>query len=72
MALTEGDKAICAEITREIVEEVVTNVLKVHLEACPHGKALARSRAIVIGACIGSGLGSGGLVLAIAKIASAI
>ena len=70
--LDEGDKAICAEITREIVEEVVSKVMQVHLETCPHGKMLARSKAILIGACIGSSLGSGGLVLAIAKIASAI
>jgi len=70
--LDEGDKAICAEITREIVEEVVSKVMTVHLDTCPHGKMLARGKAILIGACIGSSLAGGSFVLAIAKIVSVI
>ena len=45
MALDEGDKAICAEIAREIVEEVSSKVMKIHLETCPHGRLLSKTRA---------------------------
>lgn len=70
MALDEGDKAICAEITREIVEEVSTKVMKIHLESCPHGKLLSKTRNLIVGACIGSSVGSGGLVLLVEKLLS--
>lgn len=68
MALTEGDKAMCAEIAREIIEAVIDR----HIESCPHGIALKvnkKSAAMfIVGVCIGSGFAGGSLVLAIAKI----
>ena len=71
MALTEGDKAICAEMTRQIVDEVVKEVMRVHLETCPHGRLIARSKMFFIGAFFGSGLAGGGVVLTVAKMLGA-
>jgi hypothetical protein len=72
MALTEGDKAICAEMTRAIVDEVVKEVLQVHLQTCPHGRLIAKSKVFFIGAFIGSGLASSSIVLAVAKVLGAV
>lgn len=72
MSLTEGDKAICAEMSRQIVEEVSQRLLKLHMETCPHGKLLSKTRNLMIGACIGSSIGSGSLVLLVGKIVSAL
>ena len=63
MALDEGDKAICSEIAREIIEEVV----KLHVKSCPHGIKLGKAWMLVLGACIGSGIGGGGIVAIIIK-----
>ena len=63
MALTDGDKAECKEIARVIVKEVLTE----HIGACPFGKRQIRDRALLVGTCIGSGLGSGGILFAILK-----
>lgn len=61
MALTEGDKAECKEIAREIVKEV----LEQHIASCPHGLALIKSKTFVIGLFVGSGVISGGSVAAL-------
>jgi hypothetical protein len=63
MGLTEGDKNTCKEIAREIVKEV----LKEHVKSCPHGKTILASKMLLIGICVGSGVGSGGLVFALMK-----
>lgn len=66
-SLTEGDKAMCAEIAREIVKEV----LKEHIASCPHGMTLMKSKSFIIGCIFASGicggLGGGGLVAIILK-----
>ncbi len=64
MALTEGDKAICAEVAREIIEKVLAE----HITSCPHGRALVKSKMLLIGLCLGSGVGSGSLVFALAQL----
>ena len=61
MALTEGDKAQCMEIARLIVKEVMEE----HIASCPFGQRQLRDRALLVGACIGSGLGGGGLLYAL-------
>ena len=63
MSLTDGDKAECKEIAREIVKEV----LKEHIGSCPFGQKQIRDRALLVGACLGSGLGGGGLLFAVLK-----
>jgi len=63
MALSESDKAECREIAREIVKEVLIE----HIKSCPHGQFLMRSRMLLIGLCIGSGIGGGGAVYALIR-----
>jgi len=68
MALTEGDKAECKEIARIIINEVI----KYHIESCPHGKVILKNRMFligcVIGASIGGGAGGAGVVMAFIRI----
>lgn len=64
MALDEGDKAIVGEIAGGIIEKV----LKVHVDICPHGKALHTSKMVLIGIFIGSGVFSSSLALVLAKV----
>ena len=64
MSLSEGDKDTCREIAREIITEVI----KYHIESCPHGKTLMASKWFLVGICIGSGLAGGGVALALAKV----
>lgn len=61
MSLTEGDKAECKEIAREIVREVLAE----HIHSCPHGIKLLTSKAYLIGICMGCGLAGGGVGSAI-------
>jgi len=64
MALTEGDKAVCRQIAREIVQEV----LKEHILSCPHGRALLASRMLLVGISLGSGLAGGSTVWALINL----
>ncbi len=64
MTLTEGDKAICAEIAREIIEKVLLE----HIKSCPHGKSLLMNKVLVIGLCIGSGVGGGSIGALFSKL----
>ena len=64
MALNDGDKAECKEIAREIINEVI----KYHIEMCPHGKTLLVNKFLLIGVCIGSGLAGGSAVVGLVKI----
>ena len=63
MALSEGDKNTCKEIAREIIKEVIIG----HIESCPHGKTFFASKMLLIGMCVGSGMASGGIILALTK-----
>lgn len=64
MALSEGDKAECKELAREIVKEALVE----HMKACPHGQSLNVLKAKIFGVCIGVGLASGGTVFGLAKL----
>jgi len=64
MALSDGDKAECKEIAREIIQEV----LVAHIQSCPHGKTLLASKMFLFGICVGSGFAGGSLALAVARI----
>jgi hypothetical protein len=61
MEWTEADKAMCAKIAAEVVEKVLLG----HVAACPFGKRQLRDRALLVGACVGSGIGGGGILFAI-------
>ena len=64
MALDEGDKAIMHDIARCIIKEVMSE----HIKTCPHGQAMLRTKILLVGICIGSGIASGGLVLGVTKL----
>jgi len=68
MALSEGDKAICMEIAREIIEKTIEK----HIECCPVKQRLLISKAKLVGIIIGvgvcSGLGSGSVIMLILDI----
>ena len=64
MALNEGDKAICGDIAREIIEKV----MGLHIESCPHGIKFGKFWAMCLGACVGSAVGGGGIVAIILKV----
>lgn len=55
MALTEGDKAICMEMAREIIKEVISE----HQKTCPHAVHWKMIAAVFLGAVFGSGLVNG-------------
>jgi len=66
MALTDGDKAECKEIARQIVQEVLIQ----HIAACPYGKSLLAFKWMLIGSCVGSGIAGGGVGAALVRILS--
>ena len=72
MALTDGDKAECKLIAREIVKEVLVE----HIALCPHGLWIMKSKvwfaAVGLGIGIGGGLGGGGLACLIAHAFGAL
>lgn len=61
MTLSNGDKDTCKEIAREIIKEVLVE----HIKSCPHGRSILKFTCISIGIALGSGIASGGIVLAI-------
>ena len=56
MALTEGDKAIIAQIAGKVSHQIITEVIEYHEKACPHGKRLVNLKFMLIGICVGSGV----------------
>jgi hypothetical protein len=64
MAVSDGDKAECKEIAREIVQEVLVQ----HIQACPHGLLLTKFKWLVLGMTVGPLLGGGIGGYAIAKL----
>lgn len=72
MALTDGDKAECKEIAREIIKEVLIE----HVAGCPHGIKIVKNKMFLVGMMLGVGVGSGaiggGVVIAITKLFAGI
>jgi ribonuclease PH len=54
MPLTEQDKIEIREIARLLVKEV----LKEHIDACPHGRAIIQFRYMVAGLLVGTTVAS--------------
>jgi len=69
IALIEAKTELMAE---RVIEKVTIKLLLQHIESCPHGKALLKSKYLVvgsiIGAGIGGGLGGGGIVAVLIKV----
>jgi len=74
MALTEQDRAYIREVAinaaGEVSKQVIEDMLKWHTEACPHGKSILASKWGLLGLCVGSGVGGGGMVAVFIKIFS--
>ena len=68
MALDDGDKAIIDLRCERIAERIIQCVIDKHVETCPHGKALLKTKLVLIGIAVGSGIASGGTVIAFAKL----
>ena len=70
MALTDGDKAEYKLIAQTIIKEV----LKEHIEACPHHQAYLISRAkifgMICGVIVASGVTSGTMTAILMKMLS--
>ena len=66
--MTAGDRAEYKEIARAIVSEV----LRAHIESCPHHQAYLISKArifgMIVGVIIASGVSSGTAVAVIMKV----
>jgi hypothetical protein len=74
MALTDQDRDYIREFAvnsaTEISKQIIEDVLKWHIEACPHGKSMLASKWFILGICVCSGLSGGGIVALLIKILS--
>ncbi len=74
MALSEQDREYIREVAinsaGEVSKQVIEDVLKWHIDACPHGKSILASKWGLLGLCVGSGVGGGGMVAVFIKIFS--
>ena len=74
MALSEQDREYIREVAVNsagvISKQVIEDVLKWHIDSCPHGKSILASKWGFLGACVGSGIGGGGMVAVLIKIFS--
>jgi len=72
MALTEQDRAYIREVAvnaaTEVSKQIIEDMLKWHIEACPHGKSILASKWGFLGACLGSGIGGGGIAAMLMEI----
>jgi len=72
MALSELDQAYIREVATNtagvVSKEVITEVLKWHIDSCPHGKSILASKWGLIGLCLGSGVGGGGIATVLIKL----
>ena len=74
MALSEQDRAYIREVAINsatvVTKQIIENMLKWHIDACPHGKSLLASKWGWLGLCLGSVVGGGGMVAGCIKIFS--
>ena len=74
MALSEQDRAYIREVAINsatvVTKQIIENMLKWHIDACPHGKSILASKWGLLGLCLGSGVGGGGMVAVLIKMFS--
>ncbi len=72
--LSEQDRQYIREVAinsaTEVSERIIERVLEWHVGACPHGKSILASKWGLLGVCIGSGIGGGGMVAVLIRIFS--
>jgi len=75
MALTDQDRAYIHEVAinsaAEVSKQIIEDLFKWHIDACPHGKSILTYKWVVIGIFVGSGISGGGMVAVLIKIFSA-
>ena len=63
VALNNEDRAYIKEaatnIAANVSKEIIENIMKWHIQSCPHGKAILAAKWAVIGACFVSAAGGG-------------
>lgn len=74
MALSEPDRAYIREVAvnsaTAVSKQIIEDLIKWHINSCPHGKTILATKWCFLGACIGSGIGGGGMVAVLIKIFS--
>jgi len=72
MALDDTERAYIREVATNtagvVSKQVITDVLKWHIDSCPHGKSILASKWGLIGLCLGSGVGGGGIATVLIKL----
>jgi len=72
MALSEQDREYIREVAinsaGEVSKQVIEDVLKWHIDACPHGKSIIASKWGLVGWCLGSGVSGGGVAAVLIKL----
>lgn len=72
MALDDTERAYIREVATNtagvVSKQVITEVLKWHIDSCPHGKSILASKWGVIGLCLGAGVGGGGIATALINL----
>lgn len=64
MSLSQGEKAECKEIAREIIQEVLAG----HIASCPHGIKIIKWEARFVGIVIGVSFVGGASALGLAQV----
>jgi len=74
MALDNTDREYIREVATNtagvVSKQVITDVLKWHIDACPHGKSIIASKWGLVGWCFGSAVSGGGMAAMLIKIFS--
>lgn len=74
MTLSDQDREYIREVAvnsaTEVSERIIERMLKWHISACPYGKSILASKWALLGLCIGSGVGGGGMVAVFIRIFS--
>jgi len=72
MALDDTEREYIREVAINsagvVSKQVITDVLKWHIDSCPHGKSIIASKWGLVGWCLGSGVSGGGLAAVLIKI----
>lgn len=68
MMLSKDDREWVKLISREVAFKVNKEVLAEHIKTCPHGKSILITKCLLVGVCIGSGLISSGVAIAVARL----
>ena len=72
MALSELEQEYIREVAVNsatvVSKQIIEDILKWHIKACPHGKTLLASKWGLIGLCVGSGFSGAGILAVLLKI----